>query len=127
MLRHCLATQQCTHHCTNPCTEQKLKFQQADDAPFLSHQPFSCTNLELCAQYWQAIAMPAIPSTQLPLHYQGTEYSGVYSVSGALMIARIPGVGSKSAELDEGVDFTQEATRLLTEILTGAEQEGRLQ
>lgn len=70
--------------------------------------------------------MPSIPSTQLPLDYQGKQYSGVYSVSGALMIARIPGIGSKSVELGDEEDFTQAATTLLNEILAGADQEGRL-
>ncbi len=70
--------------------------------------------------------MAAVPSTQLPMDYQGKEYSGVYSVSGTLMIARIPGVGSKSLELEDTEDLNTTARQLLTEILSGAEQEGRL-
>lgn len=70
--------------------------------------------------------MPAIPSTQVPLEYMGKRYSGVYSVSGTLMIARIPGVGSSSIELADADDTDGAATDLLMQILKGAEQEGRL-
>ena len=70
--------------------------------------------------------MPAIPSTQIPVTYKDTRYSGVYSVSGTLMIARIPGVGSKSVELEDTSDPTASALAMLEEILNGAAAEGRL-
>lgn len=69
--------------------------------------------------------MTAIPSTQLPIEFKGKKYSGVYSVSGNLMIARVPGVGSKSVELDN-LDAPHESARnLLEEILNHAVEEGR--
>ena len=70
--------------------------------------------------------MPAIPPTQIPVTFNDTRYEGVYSVSGTLMIARIPGVGSKSAELDDVSDPGSSALALLDEILAGAHDEGRL-
>jgi len=70
--------------------------------------------------------MPAIPSTQLPLTYEGTRYSGVYSVSGNLIIARIPGMGSKSKELAVDADVSASARSLLQEILDEAVAQGRL-
>ena len=70
--------------------------------------------------------MPAIPSTQLPIDFEGQQYSGVYSVSGTLMITRIPGVGSKSVELEDLDDLNGAATQLLTGILENAKVEGRL-
>ncbi len=66
----------------------------------------------------------ATPTTQLPIHYKGKHYSGVYSVSGTLMIARVPGVSSKSAEV--GSDETASARQLLTAILEEADNAGRL-
>jgi hypothetical protein len=71
-------------------------------------------------------AMPAIPSTQVPVEYEGKAYSGVYSVSGKLMIARIPGVGSTSREIEERADLNHTATELLHQILEGAAGQGRL-
>ncbi len=56
--------------------------------------------------------------------FQGQTLLGVYSVSGSLMIARIPGIGSKSSELAEEEETTAKA--LLTAILEEAEDSGRL-
>lgn len=64
------------------------------------------------------------PPTQLPIDYKGKRYSGVYSVSGTLMIARIPGISSRSAEV-EG-DEQAEAHNLFTAILEDAESAGLL-
>lgn len=66
----------------------------------------------------------ATPPTQLPIDFNGKRYSGVYSVSGNLMIARIPGISSKSSELAEDEERTAQA--LLTAILEEAEATGRL-
>ncbi len=66
----------------------------------------------------------ATPTTQLPIDYKGKRYSGVYSVSGALMIARIPGINSKSGEVGE--DEGASARDLLTAILDEADSAGRL-
>ena len=63
-------------------------------------------------------------TTQLPIDYEGKRYSGVYSVSGTLMIARIPGIGSKSEEV--GADEGACAQRLLITILQEAESAGML-
>jgi len=63
-------------------------------------------------------------TTQLPIDYKGKRYSGVYSVSGTLMIARIPGIGSKSEEV--GGEEAAAAQRLLTTILQEADNTGLL-
>ncbi len=62
------------------------------------------------------------PTTQLPIEFKGKRYSGVYSVSGGLLIARIPGVGSRSGEVGE--DESGAAQSLLMAILEQAEREG---
>ena len=64
------------------------------------------------------------PPTQLPIDYKGKRYSGVYSVSGTLMIARIPGIGSRSAEVDG--NERAEALGLFTAILEEADSAGLL-
>lgn len=64
------------------------------------------------------------PTTQLPIDYKGQRYSGVYSISGSLMIARVPGVSSKSGEV--GPDETASAHSLLTAILEEADKAGLL-
>ena len=64
------------------------------------------------------------PTTQLPIDYKGQRYSGVYSISGSLMIARVPGVSSKSGEV--GADETASARSLLTAILEEADKAGLL-
>ncbi len=64
------------------------------------------------------------PPTQIPIDFKGQRYSGVYSVSGALLIARIPGVGSRSAASD-GEEQAQ-ALGLFTAILEEADQAGLL-
>jgi len=66
----------------------------------------------------------ATPTTQLSIDYKGKRYSGVYSVSGTLMIARIPGINSKSGEV--GKDEGATARDLLTAILDEADSAGRL-
>ncbi len=60
----------------------------------------------------------------MPIEYKGKRYSGVYSVSGTLMIARIPGISSKSGEVNE--DQSATARSLLTAILDEADGAGRL-
>ena len=66
--------------------------------------------------------------TQLPITYKGKQYSGVYSASGSLVIARIPGIDSKSRDLaDAGTESSAEcAQTLLQEILETADQAGAL-
>ena len=64
------------------------------------------------------------PPTQLPIDFNGQRYSGVYSVSGTLMIARIPGISSRSAEVDGDEQAT--ALRLFTAILEDADSAGLL-
>ncbi len=61
----------------------------------------------------------ATPSTQMAIEFKGKKYSGIYSVSGNLMIARIPGIGSKNIEV--GVEIQKTARVLLTEILNEAD------
>ena len=64
------------------------------------------------------------PPTQLPIDFKGENYSGVYSVSGTLMIARIPGISSRSAESDG--DEEAQAISLFTAILEDADRAGLL-
>ena len=64
------------------------------------------------------------PPTQMPIDYKGKRYSGVYSVSGTLMIARIPGIGSSTAEVSG--DEQSDAAGLLNAILQDAENSGLL-
>lgn len=61
---------------------------------------------------------------QMPVAHKGKKYSGIYSVSGDLMIARIPGVGSKSGGV--GAEPESTARTLLEEILASAEKTGML-
>ena len=62
--------------------------------------------------------------TQMPVTHKGKQYSGIYSVSGDLMIARIPGIGSKSSEVGPEPEAT--ARSLLEAILDNAERDGML-
>ncbi len=62
---------------------------------------------------------------QMPLEYKGKQYAGVFSVSGGMLIARIPGINSKSAEMSDGTP-EDKARALLNAILVEAEQLGRL-
>lgn len=62
---------------------------------------------------------------QMPLEYKGKQYGGVFSVSGNTLIARIPGINSKSTEVDDK-DPDTTALALLNAILKEAEQMGRL-
>jgi len=62
---------------------------------------------------------------QLAIQHKGRRYGGIYSVSGNLMIARIPGIDSRSRSVD-GADVEQLARALLQEILESAERSGRL-
>lgn len=64
------------------------------------------------------------PTTQVPIDFKGERYSGVYSVSGSLLIARVPGIGSKSAEIDG--DEHALALSLFTTILEEADNAGLL-
>lgn len=67
----------------------------------------------------------AAKQRQLPLEYKGKRYGGVFSVSGKTLIARIPGINSKSTEIsDEDPETT--ARTLLDAILKEADQMGRL-
>ena len=62
---------------------------------------------------------------QLAIQHNGVRYGGIYSVSGNLMIARIPGIDSRSRTVD-GADQQQLARALLQEILESAQRSGRL-
>jgi hypothetical protein len=62
---------------------------------------------------------------QLAVEYEGRRYAGIYSVSGNLMIARIPGIDSRSHSVDD-VDEAQLARTLFFEILAAAKRSGRL-
>ena len=64
------------------------------------------------------------PTTQLAIEFKGKQYSGIYSVAGALMIARIPGISSRSAQVSG--DEESQARNLLTDILKEAETVGAL-
>ena len=66
----------------------------------------------------------ATPPTQLPIDFKGQRYSGVSSVSGNLIIARIPGISSRSAEI-EG-DELAKARSLFNAILEEADSAGLL-
>ena len=62
---------------------------------------------------------------QLSVEHKGKSYGGIYSVSGNLMIARIPGINSLSQEIGE--DETEPlALSLLSKILENAEAQGEL-
>ncbi len=65
-----------------------------------------------------------VAPTQMRIDYKDKSYSGIYSVSGKLVIARIPGIGSKSAEAEES--FKECAKGLLETILQDAEAVGSL-
>ncbi len=67
--------------------------------------------------------MPVAP-TQMRINYNDKSYSGVYSVSGNLVIARIPGINSKSAETTGAADDC--ARTLLEQILAEADAAGTL-
>ena len=62
--------------------------------------------------------------SQVPVEYKGKEYSGIYSVSGDLIIARIPGISSRSAQM-EGEEVST-ARNLLIQILEEADALGNL-
>ncbi len=64
------------------------------------------------------------PTTQIPIEFKGNRYSGVYSVSGNLLIARIPGLSSRSVELTE--DAEDAARALFQAILEEADKAGLL-
>ena len=63
--------------------------------------------------------------TQIAIQHDGRNYGGIYSVSGNLMIARIPGVDSRSRMVD-GADPEALAKTLFKEILADAKRDGRL-
>ena len=62
---------------------------------------------------------------QLSVEHNGKSYSGIYSVSGSLMIARIPGIDSLSQELGDD-EREALALSLLSRILENAEAQGAL-
>ena len=62
---------------------------------------------------------------QLSVEHKGKSYSGIYSVSGNLMIARIPGIDSLSQEIGED-EKEAVALSLLSRILENAEAQGAL-
>lgn len=62
---------------------------------------------------------------QLSVEHNGKFYGGIYSVSGNLMIARIPGINSLSQEINED-EVEPLARSLLSRILEGAEALGAL-
>jgi hypothetical protein len=62
------------------------------------------------------------PTTQLAIEYKGKRYSGIYSVAGSLMIARIPGISSRSVQVTGDEEAT--ARQLLIEILESADTVG---
>ena len=62
---------------------------------------------------------------QIAIQHDGRKYGGIYSVSGNLMIARIPGVDSRS-RLVNGADEASLAQTLFKEILADAKRDGRL-
>jgi hypothetical protein len=64
------------------------------------------------------------PTTQLAIDFKGKRYSGIYSIAGNLMIARIPGISSRSAEVTDEEETTARA--LLTEILEQAATVGSI-
>ncbi len=64
------------------------------------------------------------PTTQLAIEFKGKQYSGIYSVAGDLMIARIPGISSRSAQVSG--DEEAQARKLLNEILEEAATVGAL-
>ena len=67
----------------------------------------------------------ATKPVQLAVHFKGRRYGGIYSVAGNLLIARIPGVDSRSRAVD-GASEQQLARNLFDEILHEAERSGRL-
>ncbi len=62
---------------------------------------------------------------QIAIQHDGRKYGGIYSVSGNLMIARIPGVDSRSRMVN-GADEASLAQTLFKEILADAKRDGRL-
>jgi len=78
----------------------------------------------LFSNFLQRISRMATPTTQMPIDYKGKRYAGIYSVSGTLLIARIPGISSRSGEVGEDESATAQA--LLSAILDEADRAGRL-
>ena len=62
---------------------------------------------------------------QLAVEYKGKSYGGIYSVSGDLMIARIPGISSVSHEVGDQQPEPLART-LLGQILEQADSAGEL-
>lgn len=67
----------------------------------------------------------AARAAQVAMQYKGQTYSGIYSVSGNLMIARIPGLDSRSREVN-GANEATLAKQLCEEMLKDAERAGLL-
>lgn len=65
-----------------------------------------------------------IATTQVAVTRGDRHYSGLFSVSGRTLIIRVPGMGSRSAPIQENDDPTAVAKRLLDEIVSAAERSG---
>lgn len=66
----------------------------------------------------------SLSTTQLVIEYQGRSYSGIFSVSGTAMIGRIPGIGSKSKEVNPNANmehYRNDAKALFVEMLDAVE------
>ena len=63
--------------------------------------------------------------TQLKIDFKGRSYSGIYSVSGDTMIARIPGIDSRAVPVGKRTE-RELARETLTAILSAAAAERRL-
>ena len=62
---------------------------------------------------------------QIAVQYKGRRYGGIYSIAGNLMIARVPGVDSRSCNVD-GASEAELARQVLEKMLEDADKEGRL-
>lgn len=67
-----------------------------------------------------------VPPTQMPIELNGKKYPGIYSVSGTTMIARIPGLSSRSCQISGG-DVKAAARKLFEEIIAEADGWAHLQ
>ncbi|MCP5179980.1 MAG: hypothetical protein H6993_06155 [Pseudomonadales bacterium] len=70
--------------------------------------------------------MSTVPPTQIPIERNGKKYPGIYSVSGTTLIARIPGLSSRSAQITEG-NPEETARKLLNDIIDKADGWAHLQ
>lgn len=68
----------------------------------------------------------SLSTTQLVVAHHGKSYSGIFSVSGATMIGRIPGIGSKSRAVEANAsaeDYRNNARELFAEMLSAVESQ----